>query len=68
MISISAAYLRDDISNEVLPLIRTAFSCREGTWRGEARDNRQFVNVLFRILITGRAKNTWLLTNNPIVR
>ncbi|PXX13680.1 hypothetical protein C8R27_12052 [Nitrosomonas ureae] len=68
MISNSAAYLRHDISNEVLPLIRTAFSCREGIWRGEARDNRQFVNVWFRILITGRAKNTWLLTNNPKVR
>ena len=53
MISISAAYRRHDISDEVWTLLEPHLPGREGVWCGKARDNRQFINAVFWILRTG---------------
>ncbi len=31
---------------------RASFACRSGSWGGQARDNRQFINAVFWILRT----------------
>jgi transposase len=53
MISMSAAYRRHDISDEVWTLLEPHLPGREGVWDGKARDNRQFINAVFWILRTG---------------
>ena len=45
MISMSAAYRRHDISDEVWVLLEPHLPGREGVWGGRARDNRQFINA-----------------------
>jgi len=53
MISMSAAYRRHDISDEVWTLFESHLPGRKGMWGGRARDNRQFINAVFWILRTG---------------
>jgi hypothetical protein len=52
-ISMSAAYRRHDISDEVWTLLEPHLPGRAGVWGGKARDNRQFINAVFWILRTG---------------
>ena len=47
------AYERHDISDESWAKIELSLPGRKGTWGGNARDNRQFVNAVFWILRTG---------------
>jgi transposase len=53
MVSMSEAYRRHDISDEVWTLLEPHLPGREGVWGGKARDNRQFINAVFWILRTG---------------
>lgn len=48
-----ASHRRHDISNEVWQLIEHRLPGRKGTWGGNARDNRTFINAVFWILRTG---------------
>ncbi len=47
------AYERHDISDESWAKIELLLPGRKGTWGGNARDNRQFINAVFWILRTG---------------
>ena len=47
------AYEQHDISDESWAKINFLLPGCKGTWRGNARDNRQFLNVVFGILRTG---------------
>ena len=47
------AYERHDISDESWAKIEFLLPGRKGTWGGNARDNRQFINAVFWILRTG---------------
>ena len=47
------AYERHDISDESWAKIEYLLPGRKGTWGGNARDNRQFINAVFWILRTG---------------
>ena len=49
----SSSYHRHDISNRTWELLENHLPGRKGTWGGNARDNRQFVNAVFWILRTG---------------
>ena len=44
---------RHDISDTVWKRLETLLLGRKGTWGGNARDNRQFINAVFWILRTG---------------
>ena len=44
---------RHDISDKVWSLLEPHLLGRKGTWGGNARDNRQFINAVFWILRTG---------------
>ena len=44
---------RHDISNDTWELLKNHLPGRKGTWGGNARDNRQFINAVFWILRTG---------------
>ena len=46
-------YHRHDISDEVWALLEPLLPGRRGTWGGNARDNRTFINAVFWILRTG---------------
>lgn len=46
-------YHRHDISYEVWCLLEPFLPGRKGTWGGNARDNRKFINAIFWILRTG---------------
>lgn len=46
-------YHRHDISDEVWALLEPLLPGRKGTWGGNARDNRTFINAVFWILRTG---------------
>ena len=41
------AYERHDISDEFWAKIELSLPGRKGTWGGNARDNRQFMNAVF---------------------
>jgi len=47
------AHRRHDISDETWQLLELHLPGRKGTWGGNARDNRQFINAIFWILRTG---------------
>lgn len=47
------AYEQHDISDESWAKINFLLPGCKGTWRGNARDKRQFLNVVFGILRTG---------------
>ena len=49
----AASYHRHDISNRVWKLLEPHLIGRKGTWGGNARDNRKFINAVFWILRTG---------------
>ena len=46
-------YHRHDINDETWELLENHLPGRKGTWGGNARDNRQFINAVFWILRTG---------------
>ena len=46
-------YHRHDISDPTWILLEPHLKGRKGTWGGNARDNRQFINAVFWILRTG---------------
>ena len=46
-------YHRHDISDEVWALLEPLLPGRKGTWGGNARDNRTFINAVFWILRSG---------------
>lgn len=46
-------YRRHDISDQSWALLEPHLPGRRGTWGGQARDNRQFINAVFWILRTG---------------
>jgi transposase len=46
-------YRRHDISDQTWALLEPHLPGRKGTWGGQARDNRQFINAVFWILRTG---------------
>ena len=46
-------YHRHDISDETWELLENHLPGRKGTWGGNTRDNRQFINAVFWILRTG---------------
>ena len=46
-------YHRHDISYEVWCLLEPLLPGRKGTWGGNVRDNRKFINAVFWILRTG---------------
>ena len=48
-----AAYHRHDINDRVWALLEPHLPGRKGTWGGNARDNRKFINAVFWILRTG---------------
>ena len=48
-----ADYHRHDISDHVWEILEPNLKGRKGTWGGNARDNRQFINAVFWILRTG---------------
>jgi transposase len=48
-----AAYHRHDISDSNWVVLEPHLLGRAGTWGGNARDNRQFINAVFWILRTG---------------
>ena len=48
-----SAHRRHDISDETWQLLELNLPGRKGTWGGNARDNRQFINAIFWILRTG---------------
>jgi len=47
------AYRRHDISDRVWEILEPHLLGRKGTWGGNARDNRLFINAVFWILRTG---------------
>jgi len=47
------AHRRHDVSDRVWELLEPHLLGRKGTWGGNARDNRQFINAVFWILRTG---------------
>ena len=47
------AYERHDISDKSWAKMEPLLPGRKGTWGGNARDNRQFINAVFWILRTG---------------
>lgn len=49
------AHRRHDISDTVWPLLKPHLPGREGSWGGQAKDNRQFINAVFWIMRTGGA-------------
>ena len=49
----ATAYERHDISDESWAKMELLLLGRKGTWGGNARDNRQFLNAVFWILRTG---------------
>ena len=49
----SQAHRRHDISDKVWNLLEPHLLGRKGTWGGNAKDNRQFINAVFWILRTG---------------
>ena len=49
----NASYHRHDISDDTWNLLENHLPGRKGTWGGNARDNRQFINAVFWILRTG---------------
>ena len=48
-----AAHRRHDISDRIWSILESHLSGRKGTWGGNARDNRLFINAVFWILRTG---------------
>ena len=48
-----ASYHRHDLPDSVWLLLEPHLLGRKGTWGGNARDNRQFINAVFWILRTG---------------
>ena len=48
-----ASYHRHDITDEAWALIEPHTIGNKGTWGGNARDTRQFINAVFWILRTG---------------
>ena len=48
-----ADYHRHDISDKLWALLEPLLLGRKGTWGGNARDNRRFINAVFWILRTG---------------
>ena len=48
-----AAHRRHDISDKTWQLLEPHLPGRKGTWGGNARDNRQFINAVFWILRSG---------------
>lgn len=51
--SVEALYHRHDITDEAWALIEPHTIGNKGTWGGNARDTRQFINAVFWILRTG---------------
>ncbi len=49
----NASYHRHDISDDTWNHLENHLPGRKGTWGGNARDNRQFINAVFWILRTG---------------
>ena len=47
------SYRRHDISESVWESLEPLLLGSKGTWGGNARDNRQFINAVFWILPTG---------------
>ena len=47
------SYRRHDISESVWESLEPLLLGSKGTWGGNARDNRQFINTVFWILRTG---------------
>ena len=47
------AHRRHDISDRVWKLLSPHLLGRKGTWGGNARDNRQFINAVFWVFRTG---------------
>jgi transposase len=47
------AHRRHDISDKTWEPLRPRLKGRKGTWGGNARDNRKFVNVVLWVLRTG---------------
>jgi transposase len=52
-VTLLAAHRRHDIPDKVWELLEPHLLGRKGTWGGNARDNRQFINAVFWILRTG---------------
>lgn len=50
---IKAMHRRHDISDKTWELIEPHLPGRKGSWGGQAKDNRQFINAVFWILRTG---------------
>ena len=48
-----SAHRRHDISDKAWGLLEPHLPGRKGTWGGNARDNRQFINAVFWIVRTG---------------
>jgi transposase len=51
--SMEQTHKRHDISDRVWELLRPHLMGRKGTWGGNARDNRQFIDAVFWIVRTG---------------
>ena len=49
----TAAYHRHDISDHAWELLEPLLPGKKGSWGGEAKDNRRFINAVFWILRTG---------------
>ena len=49
----TAVHRRHDISDHVWELLEPHLPGREGSWGGQAKDNRLFINAVFWILRTG---------------
>ena len=47
------AHRRHDISDKVWNLLEPHLPGREGSWGGQAKDNRLFINAVFWIMRTG---------------
>lgn len=47
------AHRRQDISDKVWKLLEPHFPGRQGSWGGQAKDNRLFINAVFWIIGTG---------------
>jgi len=51
-LAMQADYHRDDISDRVWGVLQPHLKGRKGTWGGNVRDNRKFINGVFWILRT----------------
>ena len=56
------SHRRHDISDNAWERLEPFLLGRKGTWGGNARDNRQFINAVFWILRTGALISKFILT------